>query len=89
MTRTKNEADIYAREARKLREVGVELSIAIFRNKQEMCIKAKGDERLAELSYHDFLRFCAELKKRAAGRSCEFYEAAVQGGGGPRAGRWR
>ncbi|MEM4699762.1 MAG: ATP-dependent DNA helicase [Candidatus Nezhaarchaeales archaeon] len=85
LTRTKNQADIYAREVAKLREVGVEMSVAIFRNRQEMCARAREDGRLAELSYHDFLRFCAGLRRRAAGRVCEPYEATLRDGWRPSA----
>jgi DNA excision repair protein ERCC-2 len=85
LTRTKSQAEIYAREVKRLREAGVELSAAIFKSKQEMCLKARLDERLKELSYQDFLRFCAGLKKGLAGRRCEFYEATVGEGWRPTA----
>ncbi len=78
LTRTKNQAEIYSRELRALRErVGVEVAAAIFKSKMEMCLKVGEDEKLRGVGYQDFLRYCGGLKRRLHGRRCEYYEATV------------
>ncbi len=82
-TRTKNQAEIYIRELRAMRNrLGVSIPAVVFKTKMEMCPKLEGGQRLA---YQDFLRYCAGLKRRLHGVICEFYEATVVDGWRPTA----
>ncbi len=84
LTRTRNEAEIYCRELKAVKEhSGVGFAAAIFKSKKEMCPLLEEDPRLREVGYRDFIAYCRGLKKGDFGRICPYYASTMETGWRP------
>lgn len=79
LTRTRNQLEIYCREAKKVAEVSASrLTVAALTSRKFMCPLASSGE-LRKIPYRDFLRYCRTLRTGSTGERCPFYEATYTG----------
>ncbi|MEM1545077.1 MAG: ATP-dependent DNA helicase [Candidatus Methanomethylicia archaeon] len=82
LTRTRSQLEIFCRELKGIKQhSGKNFVASILTSKQEICPKAKDDERLKKLSYHDFIRYCKDIKEMKLNGGCEYYTNTIE--------RWR
>ena len=80
LTRTQNQLAIYCRELKRIKRYsGVSFDASIFRNKMEMCPHIRQSLRSTHLSYRDFLQYCRNLRDRAFGKTCDYYDRMYRG----------
>lgn len=82
LTRTRNQLEIFCRELKGIKQYsGRSFTASILTSKQEICPKARDDDRLRRLSYRDFIRYCKDLKEGGLETKCEYYANTME--------RWR
>ncbi len=78
LTRTKNQASIYAKELKKISErLGEKIPYVFIRSKKDLCALADRIEKIQKLPYMVFIKICEKLKQE--GR-CGYYNACFSNG---------
>ncbi|MEM3546746.1 MAG: ATP-dependent DNA helicase [Candidatus Bathyarchaeia archaeon] len=79
LTRTRNQLEIYCREARRISQFSSEkFTVVPLTSRKHMCPKASLDD-IKNIPYGDFLKYCKSLRSRSLNEKCAFYESTFSG----------
>lgn len=79
LTRTRNQLEIYCREARRISQFSSENPIVIpLISRKHMCPKSSSND-IKNLPYGDFLKYCKSLRSGSLNVKCTFYESTFSG----------
>ncbi len=79
LTRTRSQLEIFCRELKGIKQhSGRSFTASILTSKQEICPKARDDERLKRLSYRDFIKYCRDMRKAELDEGCEYYTNTIE-----------
>ncbi|MBS7611324.1 ATP-dependent DNA helicase [Candidatus Bathyarchaeota archaeon] len=79
LTRTRNQLEIYCREARRISQFSSEKFMVVpLTSRKHMCPKASSND-IKNIPYGDFLKYCKSLRSHALNERCSFYESTFSG----------
>jgi len=79
LTRTRNQLEIYCREARRISQFSSEkVTVVPLTSRKHMCPKASSED-IKSIPYGDFLKYCKSLRSHSLNEKCKFYESTFSG----------
>jgi DNA excision repair protein ERCC-2 len=79
LTRTRNQLEIYCREARRISQFSSEKVMVVpLTSRKHMCPKASSED-IKNVPYGDFLKYCKSLRSHSLDEKCTFYESTFSG----------